>query len=123
PAQNIGLPRFSDSCLFTILLKEGISRKTAIKEKRNAIKARIRDSKKNCSINCFLRDPNVFRTPTSFALFSERAVERFMKLIQAMRSMIKAMMLKSLTYSIIPPAFFPSLKSLYNRHLLMGKVK
>ena len=85
--------------------------------------ASIADSKKNCSTNCFLPDPSVFLTPTSFALFSERAVERFMKLTQAISSMINAMMVNSRTYSIMPPTFLPFLKSLYNRHLLMGKVK
>ena len=67
-------------------------------------------------MSCFLPEPNVFRTPTSFALFSERAVEKFMKFTQAISNMIKATIVNSRTYSIMPPASFPFLKSLYNLH-------
>lgn len=37
----------------------------------------------NCFIKSFLWAPINFLTPTSFALFEARAVERFIKLIQA----------------------------------------
>ena len=83
----------------------------------------LSDSKKNCSTSCFLPDPSVFLTPTSFALFSERAVERFMKLTQAISNMINAMMVNSRTYSIMPPTFFPSLKSLCKPPFTHGKSK
>ena len=42
------------------------------------------DSLKNCRMILPLSAPMTFRKPTSLALFAERAVERFMKLIQAM---------------------------------------
>src|SRR6186997_2424650 len=123
PTQKTGFRIGKVKCLFTNKLKEGNKRKTATTEKRKAINARIIDSEKNCIINCFLSEPNVFLTPTSFALFSERAVERFMKFTQAINKIINAIIVKSLTYSIMPPTFFPSLKSLYNLHLLIGNAK
>ena len=123
PSQNTGLAKSRLSCLCTSELNAGISRKTKIIENTNAMSARIIDSKKNCTISCFLSDPNVLRMPTSLALFSERAVERFMKLTQAINNMMMAIMVNILTYSIMPPIFLPSLKSLYKCHLLIGKVK
>ena len=70
-----------------------------------------------------LSEPNVLRIPTSFALLSDRAVDRFIKLTQAISRMIIPMMENKRTYSIMPPVFFPFLKSLYNLHLYIGKVK
>ena len=43
----------------------------------------IIDSVRNCAIRLFLKEPNTFLTPTSFARLDERAVERFIKLTQA----------------------------------------
>ena len=43
----------------------------------------IKDSVKNCTINCLREEPNVFLTPTSFPLFRAYAVLRFIKLIHA----------------------------------------
>src|SRR5215471_2299955 len=55
--------------------------------KGNAIKTLISESKKDSLMNCLTRSdlfaPVTFLTPTSFALFDARAVERFMKLMQA----------------------------------------
>jgi hypothetical protein len=45
--------------------------------------------------------------PTSFSLLDALAVERFMKLIQAMTRIKIAMMENSRTYPILPPAFAP----------------
>ena len=42
-----------------------------------------KDSPRNCKTNCFLLAPIVFRTPTSNERFPAIAVERFMKLKQA----------------------------------------
>src|ERR1043166_5480408 len=112
PSQKMGWERFNDKCLSTRLLNEGKRKQTTAIERRKAANASIIDSEKNCRISCFLPEPSVFLTPTSFALFSERAVDRFMKLTQAIKRMIRAIMVKSLTYSIIPPVFFPFLKSL-----------
>jgi hypothetical protein len=46
------------------------------------------DSPMNCPINCLLPAPTTLRTPISLALRKERAVARFMKLMQAMTRMI-----------------------------------
>jgi len=48
------------------------------------------------------------RTPTSLARFSERAVLKFMKLIQAKSNTKMPTMPNSQTYSINPPVFTPS---------------
>ena len=46
------------------------------------------------AINCFISwpfiEPNVFLIPTSFALFSDLAVERLMKFIQAIKRIANA---------------------------------
>jgi len=59
-----------------------------------------------------LAAPTTFLIPTSFARFTDRAVERFMKLMQAISMMNTATMLNSLTYSMRPPAGRPSRKTL-----------
>ncbi len=41
------------------------------------------DSNRNCQISDFFSEPKVLRIPTSFALSTERAVDRLMKFIQA----------------------------------------
>ncbi|MCY1531787.1 hypothetical protein D9M68_670250 [compost metagenome] len=48
------------------------------------------DSSKNWPINDFLEEPIALRTPTSFALFSDRAVDKFMKFTQAINRIQKA---------------------------------
>ena len=68
------------------------------------------DSLKNCLISCFLSEPTALRTPTSFALFSERAVLRFMKLMQAISNTTSPRMPNIRTYFIKPPVFFPFFK-------------
>ena len=50
-----------------------------------------------CSTNAFFSEPKVLRMPTSFARFSDFAVDRFMKLTQAMIRMITAMIENSFT--------------------------
>src|SRR5450631_4894693 len=61
-------------------------------DSRSPIIAAAKDSRTDSKRNCHLRleglTPSTFRTPTSFALSSERAVDRFIKFMQAM-SMIK----------------------------------
>lgn len=57
------------------------------------IMARIlikKDSVINWVINDFFSDPNVFLTPTSLARSDDRAVDRFIKLIQAINNIKKA---------------------------------
>ena len=55
-----------------------------------ADQARKIDSPKNCLINRDRSAPTTLRRPTSFIRFAERAVARFIKLIQAIRRMKKA---------------------------------
>src|SRR4051794_18904128 len=61
----------------------------------NATKKDRRDNRmashKNWRIREVLSAPNTFLTPISTALFEERAVERFMKLTQAIRMVTRAM--------------------------------
>ena len=52
-------------------LKKGSATIAIIKAKSNEIKAIRPDSVKNCRTRSDLFDPNVFRIPTSFALFRE----------------------------------------------------
>ena len=66
-----------------ILLKPGRNNSTNINAKKSAIKLCTRDSVKNCTISIFREAPVTFRTPTSFALFPDRAVDKFIKLIPA----------------------------------------
>jgi len=49
------------------------------------------DSVKNWPINCIRKDPKTFRTPTSLARPADRAVERLMKLMQAIITINRAM--------------------------------
>ena len=58
----------------------------------------------NCPINADRMAPTTFRIPTSFARFAERAVARFIKLIQAISKIKMATMVKRRTYSIRPPS-------------------
>src|SRR5690348_918788 len=66
-----------------IVLNQGRAADTINKAKPNEMTTTRYDSAKNCAMSCLRPDPRVLRTPTSLALFSERAVLRFMKLIQA----------------------------------------
>ena len=56
------------------------SNKASIKEK----KLYTNDSVKNCLIRLLRREPTTFLMPTSLALPADLAVERLMKLMQAM---------------------------------------
>ncbi len=64
-----------------------------------------------------LNDPMAFLMPTSLARFSERAVVRFMKLMQASSNTKQPMMPNNHTYVMRPPTFLPFLKSSYKCHL------
>ena len=65
-------------------------------------------------------EPIDFRMPTSFARFSERAVLKFMKLMQANNNTNTPMMPNNHTNSMRPPTFLPSLKEEYKRHFAIG---
>ncbi len=66
----------------------------------------------NCLINTPRTAPTTFLTPISFARFTDRAVVRFMKLMQAISKINTAIMLNKCTYSMRPPSILPSLKLL-----------
>ena len=57
----------------------------------NAIMLINNDSPRNCFTSDFFSAPNTFRIPTSAERFEERAVDRFMKLMQAISKVNKAM--------------------------------
>src|ERR1700733_14881429 len=99
---NVGINQMSVCALITnslpdIWLNSGSSSlapKTAITV---AIKVTITDSDKNCAIKYLRGEPSTLRTPTSRALFDERAVDRFMKFTQAMSNINMAMAEKMYT--------------------------
>src|SRR5260221_6172935 len=64
-------------------LNQGNNRNTINEAPKNAMITTNNDSPKNCLINWLRTEPTAFLMPTSLALFSERAVLRFIKLIQA----------------------------------------
>src|SRR5688500_2172503 len=59
----------------------------------------------------------VLRIPTSLALFSEFAVVKFIKLIQASNNMKRPIIPNIHTYSMRPPVYTPLLNSEYKCHL------
>src|SRR6202795_695942 len=71
-----------------------------------AIAAAARDIRMDSIRNCHIRlrglTPNTFRTPISFALSRERAVDRFIKLIQAISTMKTAIQENKYTLSRLP---------------------
>jgi hypothetical protein len=64
-------------------LKNGSMSCTKIRESTNANIATSSDSLKNWAINWLRSEPIALRMPTSLARLSERAVVKFMKLMQA----------------------------------------
>ena len=68
------------------------------------IKLNSMDSLKNCCISSFLLDPTTFLTPTSLARIEDLAVERFMKLMQAISSMMILITEKMTMYVRLPLA-------------------
>src|SRR5678815_3168252 len=78
--------------------KNRASNKASIRE----MKHMMSDSPRNCFINDDLPAPITFLTPTSRARFSDRAVERFIKLMQAMNKMKMAIDASIYRYLIFP---------------------
>src|SRR4030095_16253954 len=60
------------------------------------------DSVRNWNMRNFLSVPSTLRIPTSLARLAERAVVRFMKLMQAINRINKATAEKIYTYWILP---------------------
>ena len=86
-----------------ILLNKGIMAKASNMASMQEMKAVKVDSLRNCVIKFLRSVPNTLRTPTSLALFAERAVVRFMKLMQAISKIKMATAEKIYTYCILPP--------------------
>src|SRR5204862_1535714 len=57
-------------------------------------------SERNWFISCFFSEPNTLRMPTSFALFTDCAVDKFIKFTQASTMMKNAITEKIYTYLI-----------------------
>src|SRR5215204_6934267 len=74
----------------------------------NARSKAIKLSNRDSPINCFIKEcfsaPRTFLMPTSDERFDERAVDKFIKLIQASRSVNKAMEAKIYNEAILPTA-------------------
>src|SRR5437868_14871664 len=66
-----------------ILANEGNNNCAKTNARMKAISDINMDSPRNCRTSEFFSAPSTFLTPTSADRFEERAVERFMKLIQA----------------------------------------
>ncbi len=81
--QKNGLVQGIDIFLSATWLKKGRTICISKTETVNANATIKNDSVKNWATNCFFNEPTAFRMPTSFARFSERAVVRFIKLMQA----------------------------------------
>src|SRR5215207_4212888 len=62
------------------------------------------DSPINCFTKEFFSAPRTFRIPTSAERFDERAVDKFMKLIQASRRVNKAMEPRIYKEAVLPTA-------------------
>src|SRR4051794_35971453 len=80
---HVATCRFSVSSLPATLLNKGNNNTAAAKAMIAAKRVTITDSVRNCAIKYLRGEPKTFLTPTSRARFEERAVERFMKLTQA----------------------------------------
>src|ERR1017187_1118762 len=89
-------------CLPANWLKRGKSKAAATMAITNDRKQAIKDSTRNWAIRLFLRPPNTFLTPTSFARLAEDAVERFIKLMQAINKIKMAIAKKIYTSWILP---------------------
>ncbi len=65
------------------------------------------DSRIYCIISSFLFAPTVFFTPISLSLVDALAVDKFIKLMQAISNIMMAIAENSLTYVILPPDTIP----------------
>ena len=119
-SQNTGLFHSTAIRLSESWLKYGSARITNTSEKQNEINATITDSFRNCFITCLLSAPTDFLMPTSFARFSLRAVERFMKLIHATSRINMPMTPNIHTKRMRPDTAFPFTNSSYRCTLSSG---
>src|SRR4030095_8139177 len=108
-----GSKKLTDKCFSVNVLKDGMISATISNERQIARNETNIDSPINCATNCLLPAPTTLRTPISLALRKERAVARFIKLIQAINKIITATIENILTYSIRPPFCLPLFQSEY----------
>src|SRR4030095_11770160 len=120
PIQNNGLVRGNTICLSANWLNQESDNAARMIEKTNANTTTKKDSLKNCRTNCAFIDPIALRIPTSFSLFSERGVLKFIKLIQASNKTKMPTIPNNQTNVIRPSAGFPFLNSEYKCHVLIG---
>ena len=80
------------------LLKYGRVNLIKINAKISEINERIKDSERNCVISIPLVEPPIFFIPTSFALLDACAVERFIKLIAAIKTISIAILPNIIRY-------------------------
>src|SRR6478735_1564821 len=104
---NSGSFHVNTMCLSVITLKVGNANQTRVMAMNSETKAVSIDSVMNWKISECRCAPMDFFIPTSFALRDARAVERFMKLIQAINKMKMAIMENKRTYSMRPPESLP----------------
>ncbi len=72
---------------FSAIIEKGLNKNImAAPAITDAKKVNIRDSPSNCLISWNLSAPTTLRIPISFARVSDRAVERFMKFVHAIKS-------------------------------------
>src|SRR5690348_8148630 len=76
----------SDNALLERVLNKGNNKWTNTIANKKPTVHKKNDSPRNCIINCFLLLPITLRMPTSLALLTERAIERFTKFIQAINN-------------------------------------
>src|SRR6476620_2523789 len=88
---GISFEKESDRCLPDTALNAGNVISVTTIAITKASRLMNTDSPRNCLIKEFFSAPRTLRTPTSSERFEERAVERFMKLIQAIISVNNAM--------------------------------
>src|SRR5450432_370037 len=94
-------PGFID--LLARALNPGIKTKLANMARTREIITITVDSERNCSTRFLRVVPKTFRIPTSRARLADRAVVRFIKLIQAIRRIKAATAENIYTYWIFPP--------------------
>jgi hypothetical protein len=80
-----------------VWLNHGRASSTMISAKARATRLMITDSRRNCRTSSGRSEPETFRSPTSRLRRAERAVLRFMKLMEAINKMKKATMAKMKT--------------------------
>src|SRR5689334_20751543 len=118
--QKNGFEKGIEIFLSASSLNHGSDNITSNNESMKANSTTKNDSLKNCWINCFFNDPIVLRMPTSFALFSARAVLKFMKLMHANSNTKIPTIPNNHTNVMRPPSGKPFLKSEYKCQSFIG---